>query len=164
MKVRIVPAIVLLGLALFMGCQSAPAPNNADDCLVVIKTETDNPKNLEMLRKYQYNFSSGYKWRIAERNFTLVQIKEPGVQVETISSYINDNNAVGNTSKDEVKLPLPYMPGRLVVADFVMILIYRRIDDTHFQSGYKLRKVTTKEKEDMLASFKSNRGYAKWFE
>jgi hypothetical protein len=164
MKARIVLAAVLLGLALFMGCQSVPTPKSADDCLVVIKTEMNNPKNVEMLRKYQYNLSGGYKWRIADRNFTLIQIKEPGIQVDTISSYINESNAVGNTSKDEVKLPLPYMPGRLVIADFVMILIYKQIDDTHFQSGYKLRNITTKEKEDMLASFKSNKGYAKWFE
>jgi hypothetical protein len=169
---KALPALCLaLVAAALVSCAGLPKKAAPDDCLVLIKTLYINPQNHPVGRTYSFNFSSGYKpVDIGSQSFEYVAlvIHEPGVMVETITSYVSDKNSRGPKSSDKLGYPLPYSPGKAVVADFVFLreikeAPYNSDNNRTYYTSIGFVKAKDSEKQELLDKIRQDKSASAWF-
>jgi hypothetical protein len=165
---RYLKGFVTLALVAFMfsGCASVPAKATSDDSLVVIKTEFINPDNLPRGRELNFQFSGDYpvSW-VGQYSwgYNLVVIRESGVMLKSIGTSVQAGFR-GNSWEPEVNLPLPYEPGRIVIAVFVFVHKVAKTGDHSQTTNLGFRKITDQEKDDLMQELKSDGRFASWRE
>jgi len=161
MKTRTTMLIAVVLTLLAAGCVSVPQPASPDDCLIAVMTETINKDHLEEGRDYRFVLSGAYKPVLIKAKVTLIQVSEPAVSIQGISSSVK-GQFTGDSSMDKANILLPYDPGRIMIADFVFVKKYERVNAQSITSNIKLRKITPEEKAKLLDYFKSEKAYDGW--
>lgn len=154
-------ALAILTLA-FSGCATAPAVSSPDDCLVVIPCKTVNNGGAGESRYYQFTFTGDTKPVKANSDYAFVVLHQPGVETTGIESWVG-SDARGKQWKDEVKILMPYEPGRLVIADFVFVRTFTKKSANETLSDIDIQKLSAYEKSSLLDKFKADSAFAKWF-
>jgi hypothetical protein len=168
MMSRYFRGFVTLALAafIFSGCSSIPAKATSEDSLVVIKTEFINPDNLPRGRELCFQFSGDYPVSWVGQyswDYNLVVIREPGVMLQSIGTSVQAGFR-GNAWEPEANRPLPYEPGRIVIADFVFVHKITKTAEHAQMTSLGFRKITAQEKEDLTQALRSDDRFASWME
>jgi hypothetical protein len=157
-------APLALGALVFWGCSSIPAKAASDESLVVIKTEFINPENLARGYEVFFNYSGDYPSTWVGQyswDFNVVVIREPGVKLLSYGARIQANMR-GDSKDYEADLPMPYEPGRIVVADYVFSHRIEKTAEHKYMSYIGFRKITAQEKDDMVQALKADGRFASW--
>ena len=139
-----------------------PERYSSDECLVVVSTTLDNPKGLPVGRKYSFRLADGTIISVAGREFVAFKVYGPGMTIEHISSHV-EAEFQGDSSRDMVDIPLPYIPGEVVVADFEFIHKLSKKDEQTILSETSFRKLPPDGIERLLEKLRSADGYSTWF-
>jgi len=157
-------AALAFGALVVWGCSSIPQKAASDESLVVIKTQFINPLNLRRSFEMAFNYSDDYPSSWVGQyswDFNIVTIKQPGVKLKSVGPHISAGYHGG--AKDiEVNYPLPYEPGRIVIADFVFVQTMERVTENSFMNRWRFRTITAQEKEDLMQAFKADGRFASW--
>jgi hypothetical protein len=152
------------GAAVFWGCSSIPQKAASDESLVVIKTEFINPENLDRGFEIFFNYSGDYPSSWVGQyswDYNVVVVKESGLKLLSYGGRVQGN--MRGESKDfDVDLPLPYEPGRIVIANFVFSHKIEKTAEHHFLSTTGFRAITAQEKEDLMKALKADGRFASW--
>ncbi|HUI72657.1 MAG TPA: hypothetical protein VL354_19200 [Spirochaetia bacterium] len=158
--------LVLLTQFIFYGCASAVPPKTSDgDSLVVIKMEIINPNGFQLGRDYFLNYSGDYApSRIGEygTRFMLLVVNNDSVMTSSISTAVRAG-FTGNRAEWEFVNPLPYQPGTVAIADFVLTWKIWRESEGGFVSSLSPRKIGDQEKVDFLNEIRSDGAFTAWF-
>jgi hypothetical protein len=160
--------LVLLAIAalMFSGCSSIPAKAAPDESMVIIKTEFINPESLARGFEMFFNYSGGYPSSWVGQyswDFNVVVVREPGVKIQSYGAQIQAQFR-GDSKEHEVNLPLPYEPGRIVIADYVFQHRIEKTDEHKFMSYTGFRDITPQEKDDLMKALKSDGRFASWMQ
>jgi hypothetical protein len=139
-----------------------PERYSSDECLVIVSTELINPESLPVGRKYAFRLADGTIVSIGEKEFVAFKVYAPGMTIERISSRV-ESEYTGNRSQDNVDLPLPYIPGEVVVADYEFVHKLSRKDQSTILSDASFRKIEPGVAERLLVKLRAENGYAAWF-
>lgn len=163
MKAKIALTLCVICVLLLMSCASSPPPErtSSDDCLVIIKTEIINPQMVPTARAFKFDFSGAYPSVFIGNAFTAAKIGEPGVEIKTVSTFVR-GQSMGASAKINAGIALPYKPGQLVIADFVFVITYTKVDEHTYGSGISLRKITESERGSILEDLRSSGDYSGW--
>jgi hypothetical protein len=155
-------------LALFVllvaGCTSIPAKASPQESLVVIKTEFVNPDSLPRGFELQFKYSKGYEatW-IGQYSwdYSVVAIKEPGVEIESIGARVQAHFR-GENPEYAVHVPLPYQPGKIVIADFAFVHEIKKTGERGQSSQFSFRKLEENEKQSLLKTLSEDESFSTW--
>lgn len=154
--------------ALLWGCANLPPkPASPDDCLVIFKSDfirdADVNPEAQWSLVYKYKFSGDYPEAFVRTDYSLVVVREPAVEMKSVSSQVSSSMYCGPRSEYPIKnLLLPYKPGYLVVADYVFENKISHSGDRGFYSSWRLRPITEKERTDLLDLLRSDPAFASW--
>jgi len=154
----------ILGILLVSACATIPQKTSPDDCLVVIKVRSSNPEHLKWARQYRLEFTPAYPGLNVpnnERDVVFV-VKEPSVLISKITSRITEGGAVGPMTEHNVKVDLPYAPGGVVVADFVIVRRLESAGAYSFREFFDFAPTTDDDRAQALAVLKANPAFAAW--
>jgi len=157
-------AALTLGAAVVWGCSSIPEKAASDESLVVIKTEFINPENLDRGFEIFFNYSGDYPSSWVGQyswDFNVVVAREPGLKLLSYGGRVQGNMR-GEAADYDANLPLPYEPGRIVIADFVFSHKMEKTAEHHFLSTTGFRAITAQEKEDLMKALKADGRFASW--
>jgi hypothetical protein len=169
MKIRTLLAVFLLALVqfIFYGCASAGVPPKAseEDSLVIIKMEIINPNGFQLGRDYFLNYSGDYPpARLGDfgGRFLLLVIHNDNVMTSSISTQVRAG-FIGKKTEWAFVYPLPYQPGTVAIADFVLTWKIWRENEGGFVSSVSPRKIGDQEREDFLNEIRAEGSFAAWF-
>ncbi len=173
MKIIRLIIIVLISFAA-ASCitSSVPVRITSDDCLVLIKTEIENPENLTLARTFKLSvsgFDAPFKVRNTADAFIAVKIRTDDVKIISVSSDVTSEGFRGDSTDVELNIPLPYEPGEVVAADFKFVQFY--FTSSGRQSSEKSITVSTdfkipsaEEKAELVKDVKSMEEYISWID
>ncbi len=150
-------------ILLITGCVSVPQKKGPDDSLVVIMCEIANPDKLSLGRKYKLHFSCDTSPVLATPHFVTVLVREPGVELISVRSWLT-SEYTGKSTVDDFKILMPFNPGKLIIADFVFLRKAKKIDDRSVSFSYEFRKITKEERDLLMTKLRQNRSFAQWLE
>ena len=159
--------LVFLGAAIVLGsCASAPQKAAQDECLVVIKTEIINPDGLQMGRDWVLNYSGGYpSSHLGDFNgaFMTVIIKSDSITTVSIGTEVR-SGYTGPKAEYKFVAPLPYDPGKITIADFVITDTLSRSSTSPngHVSSIGARKITSMERSDLMSEISQDSSFASW--
>ena len=156
-----VPAVLAFVL---VGCASIPPKVTPDDCLVVIKTQFINPDNLPRGRELTFNFSGGYPPSLVGHyswDYTLVVVRESGVILQSIGTQVQAGYR-GRDGQPTANLPVPYDPGKIVIAEYVFVHTIAQTEMHAQTSSLGFRKITSREKADLRQVLDADPRFAAW--
>lgn len=168
MKKRLLEIALFLIIALIClsSCETVQAKASPNDCLVVIKTEIINPVGLQMGREWVLNYSDGYApSNIGDNNGKFITVvigsntaTTTSVSTETRPGYI------GPKAEYKFAYHLPYEPGEIVIADFVLTDTLSRSSTSPNGSLSNLgaRKITNEERNGLISEIKADNSFATW--
>jgi hypothetical protein len=142
-----------------------PAKTAPEESLVVIKTEFINPENLSRGFEMFFNYSGDYpsSW-VGQFSWDyVVVIREAGVKLLSYGGRIQAGMR-GEFPDYEVDIPLPYEPGKIVVADYVFSHRIEKTAEHKFMSHIGFRDITAQEKEDLMQALKADGRFASWMQ
>jgi hypothetical protein len=165
---RTVRNLVLLAVVslAFVGCASIPSKASSNDCLVVIKTEFINPDNLPRGRELTFNFTGGYAPSLVGQyswDYCLVVVREPGVILQSIGTQVQAGYR-GRDGQPTANLPVPYEPGKIVVAEYVFVHKIVQTEMHGQTSSLEFRRITAQEKDDLTRVLDADNRFASWRE
>lgn len=162
MKTRhVLLALAIVALTL-SGCATAPAKTSPDDCLLIIPCKTINEGGANESRYYQFTFSGDTKPAYASSDYASAILHQPGVELTGLESWLG-SDARGKRGKHELKILMPYEPGRLVIVDFIFVRTFTRKSATEIVSNVDFQKLSAYEKSSLMDKFKANPDFAEWF-
>jgi hypothetical protein len=166
-----IAAIFLASLVALGGCASGPSipvKKTGDDCLVLIRTTVDNRDNAPMARKYRFIFNKDYPKVQAPNDregLVAVAIREPGVLLAKIESFIESNTGiVGASFQYDIGIPLPYKPGEVIVLDYKFAQILKSEGGLRFSSYFDFPRNNDEDREAAMTAFKLDADSASWTE
>jgi hypothetical protein len=154
-------AVVALVLA---GCASFPAKVTSDDCLVVIRTQFVNPFNAPRGREITFKFSGNYPPSVVGQyswDFNLVVVRENGVMLQSIGTSLQGGFR-GPEWEGQANLPIPYQPGKIVIADYVFVDTITQTEEHRYSTSFGLRKITNEERDALQQMLDNDDRFASW--
>jgi hypothetical protein len=155
---------LLITLILAVGSCATRFPErySSDECLVIVSTALENPTGLPVGRKYAFKLADGTFVQIGDKKFVAFKVFGPGMTIERISSRV-ESEYIGDSSRDKVDIPLPYIPGEVVIADYEFIHKLSRKDERTILSDTSFRTIDPGVAERLLGKLRAEDGYATWF-
>ncbi len=154
-------AVVVLLLA---GCASVPQKKSPDDCLVVIKVRTVNPDNLRWIREYRLETSPEYpSVAVPNGGFDIMfVVKEPAVEISRVTSSVPQTGFYGSPSNWAVNRMLPYNPGHVAVADFVVVRRLEKFESNKYREYFDFAPATEDDKTAAITALRADPRFADW--
>jgi hypothetical protein len=161
---RLLNAGIAAVLVLLAGCASVPQKKTPDDCLVVIKVRTTNPDNLRWGRDYRLELTPEYPAvAVPNGGWDIVfVVREPAVKVSAVTSTVPQNGFYGSPTRWPANLLLPYDPGHIAVADFVVVRKLEKNEANKYMEHFDFAPATDDDKAAALATLKADPRFASW--
>jgi hypothetical protein len=156
--------VVAIAALSFAGCATFPEKVNPDECLVVIKTEFINPYNLARGRELTFKFSGDYPPSVVGQyswDFNVVVVRESGVMLKSVDTIFQGGYR-GEAWELAANMPLPYEPGRTVIADFVFVDKIEQVAEHRYTTNLGFRKITAEERDQLRQMLDSDDLFASW--
>jgi len=154
--------LLVLSVLIATSCATYPERYSSDECLVVIKAVLVNPDGLPQGRNYYFMLSNGESTKSISGGYLAFKTQGPEVKLVGIASSVS-SEYTGNSSRNEIEIPLPYSPGEVVVADFVFVHDFRRQDSSTVVSSFKFRRIESGEASALINALREKKEYASWW-
>ena len=165
MKIKLV--ILTAFFVLMASCASmVPEKQTSADCLVVIKTSVSNPENITNARNYLFSITGvDNRLRVPkkENGYVYFVIKDENAKLESLFTMVAGKNVSGKTSSyGELNIPLPYSPGKMVIADFSFLQELYRVKSNEFMNQVNFVPLSEEEKQLLLDQLISMGSFDNW--
>jgi hypothetical protein len=153
----------ILVVPLFSSAPALAQSNNAS-CLIVFKLEVINPQSSRATRDYRLDFSGENvpSVSIPDTGESIsFRISGPDVKLHDIIGSLR-GGLTGANNATNLFYALPYSPGQVVIANYVIQRTIKEISMLHYSDGVSLRKITARERRELWDKLQTRQDVAGW--
>ncbi len=153
--------------SLVIGCTSIGVPEkiSSDDCLVIIKTKLINPNEVDVARYYHLHVTGKDKlYPVPNYGDGLIHIKinNDNTLIEGLSSGVNMKDYEGDSFDTEIGAKLPYIPGKVVVFDHMLVQEFKVISRQQIGATIQFEPIPQEEKKKIQKNVLNQKRYSSW--
>jgi len=167
MKRCIIFMMAIVLLTVLSGCLSMVVPEKltADDCLVIIKTQVDNPDEMPVARNYYFKIT-GYEGSMgvteSESGNLYIVVRNNNTKIEAVSTSVMDKDFRGDDNVTELDIPLPYAPGKVIVFDLVFVQKLTRTTRAAVMVESGFEPITDELREKTYNTIATSKAFESW--
>lgn len=164
-----VGVLLVLALVTLTSCSTTGIPprTSSEDCLVLIPTVMINPDKVQAIRVFVLWFSDPLESReVGQKpiDFLALLVPNDQVQLKLVTSAVRGAGSTGDATTDAVNLPLPYVPGKVLVWEKCFVQGVKRAGFQSTTASFGIEATPADLKAEVLRLFDATPQAADWKE